>query len=220
MKLDAFATVGENYTSDGVFANIGQMSDYSIKKFNLNCGIEFNLIDRDTKVLSGIIGAANYDLGLEKSELKAGIFYCFRPISSLINERNWGISIKQRLNHWKFELGSNFRSFKFNKNSIENFNIIVGDEKISEAWNLFYSVQYKIKDCESKWNAYVNLTNRDVFVIQHETNPMINFGLEYNFPDHLTKLYLDLWYQTAGFGNIRVNYFGYYFRFGALWKIT
>jgi hypothetical protein len=69
------------------------------------------------------------------------------------------------------------------------------------------------------WNIYLNLSNFERFIIEQEINPMLNLGFTWQKEQNAPKLFADIWYQTAGFNNIRVNYFGWFFRTGVKWEI-
>ena len=219
-KVDLFSSLGKNYNSNGTFINLGQASEYNFNNIYINYGLELNLMDRDKKIVSGMFGSAAYGFQLANTPVRASVFYIWRPISFLINERNWGIKFQARKKHWEYQIGNNFQSYKFNKNSIDALSIDEEDATLKEAWNLMYSVKYYLKEADNNWNASIELTNIDVFIIQKEINPMMNIGFSYQLPEKATTLYTKLWYETAGLNNIRVNYYGFFFNLGVLWQIN
>lgn len=217
-KFEAFTTVGKNYTNTHHFVNIGQFSQFTYKSFELNYSIDFNLLDRDLKSINGFTGSIGYIMFPEKTKLKVNLFYNFRPVSSILNDRNWGLKFMHSVRHWDFELGNNIRSYKFSSDYIDAMGFSEHESIIKESWNLMYSIKYNLKGEDWKWNVYLNLTNFERFIIEQEINPMLDLGFTYSLNEGQTKLFADLWYQTAGFNNIRVNYFGYFTRIGILWQ--
>jgi hypothetical protein len=68
------------------------------------------------------------------------------------------------------------------------------------------------------WNIGFSFTNIDYFIINQETNPVINLQGKYDVSKSLT-LFLESWYKSSGAFNLSVNSFGFFFRTGVLWKI-
>lgn len=217
-KFEAFTTVGKNYTVEKHFFNVGQYSQYRYNSLEIDYSIDINMTNRDAKSINGFVTSLSYYIIPEDSKLKVNAFFNYRPVSSIINDRNWGVKLMYAGEHWDFELGNNIRSYKFKSDYIESFDLYDHEGVVNEAWNAMYSIKYNLKTDESKWNVFLNLTNFERFIIQQEINPMLDLGFTYSLNEGQTKLFADLWYQTAGFNNIRVNYFGYFTRIGILWQ--
>jgi hypothetical protein len=81
-----------------------------------------------------------------------------------------------------------------------------------------YHIQYVLKPYDNNWNFMAAVTNYDLFVIQQETNPMVNVRFDYMLSEPL-RLYSELWYKSSGFLNDQVNYFATFIRIGIQWKI-
>jgi len=83
---------------------------------------------------------------------------------------------------------------------------------------LLYLLGYYLKPQEHNWNVGINVTNIDYYLLNQSTNPLFYLQGEYR-PTERMSLFAEAWYKSAGAFNISVNYFGYLFRSGLLWKL-
>ncbi len=217
-KIDVFAGVSSNPVDNPPLITIGHSPQFEYHNFFVSYAMDVNLNNRDKKIINAFSTGLGYKFAVKNHPLKTSLFYCYKPVSNILNVNNAGLKIDYTVRKWYFALGNNFNFYKFNNNAAEIYGITDNDVLV-EAANLMYSVKYHLREIGSDWNLFINLTNFELFIIEQETNPMLDLGFTYKRRENSPKFFADLWYQTAGFNNIRVNYFGVFFRTGVSWEI-
>ena len=217
VHLSTYIDVGENNVSEGFYLKTAILGTYQWGKYFLNAGSQFNLIYSGSKVFTGskIIGGREFSIKNFDFEIH-GLFM-YNSISENIFETNWGVLATIDRKHFHYQLGTNFRTYQATKNARKEFDPD-SDYKIHENWNLMYLIGYNLKPDDHNWNVGITITNIDHFLISQETNPMIRLHGSYQISDPIL-LYAESWYKSAGAFNISVNYFGFFFRTGLIWKI-
>jgi hypothetical protein len=220
INQDNYIDIGKNNVSEGAFLKLALISSYEIKNYKAQTGILWSFSNQSDKTFTGWFLNASGNFKIKKVPFEACLFYRHNPFSKIMHENNWGILLGYNSNHFRLKIGNNFRSYKLNKSAIKEYGIQNdGSKKILEPRNLMYSFAYYLKPVDHKWNTAASITNYDYFLIQQETNPIIICRFLYNIKPGL-NLYSDLWYQSAGLFNMRVNYFGFFFRTGISWQIN
>lgn len=163
-------------------------------------GLKFS-IERQNKI-------QNFDFG-------ASLFYLHKPISNELFEWNFGLLLSKAPGNWHLNLGVHYREIRLKSSVTQDYS----DGKIIEGLNLLYLAGYSIPFHSKNWDFQVALTNYDHFLLLQETNPMMNISVGFTGLNKL-NLFSEFWYRTAGFNNIQVHYFGYFFRMGAIWQIN
>jgi hypothetical protein len=141
----------------------------------------------------------------------------YKPVSDIVNEFNWGLSLNFQSRHFAMILGNNFRTISISKKAQLEFGID-NTNKIREYWNLMYLFSYTASIHDNKWNVTATVTNIDEFSINQETNPLYKFRLSYKASPTI-YVYSEPWYETSGAANLHVGYFGFFVRNGILWNI-
>lgn len=217
-KIDAFAGVASNPVDNPALITIGHSPQFEYRQFFVYYAMDFNLTNRDKKLINDFSTGVGYKFIVKNNFLKTSMFYCYKPVSSILSVNNAGLKIDYTTKKWNFVLGNNFNFYKFNQNAADVYGI-TDNQVLVEAANLMYSVKYHFREIGSEWNAYLNLTNFEMFIIEQEMNPMLDLGFNWKPNNKFPLIFADLWYQTAGLFNIRVNYFGVFFRTGLSWEI-
>lgn len=217
-KAGTFVGGGTNPLENPLFLSSGVYAYAKYHGFSADYAIDINLTNRDVRAFNAIKTSLNYENCIKSSNYKIGFVYLFRPSTQLITEQNFALQIDYRLKKWEFRLGNNFRAYKFRKGSDEYLSSSE-NAVLWESLNLMYMVRYYISAKNHPIGGYVSITNFDWFIIEQETNPFLNIGAYFKFEDAGLNLFMDYNYQTAGFNNIRVNYFGMFFRTGVIWEI-
>jgi hypothetical protein len=218
-KIELFSGVAVNPVDQPFLATAGFSPGYEYKGFLIDYAMDFNINNRAHKVINAFSGNLAYEFSMFKNLAKINLFYCNKPISQMMIINNTGLKLDYRLRKWAFSLGNNFNIYKFNDNAVEVYGI-TDNHYLLEAANLMYSVKYNVMEEGNPWNVFVNLTNFEKFIIEQEINPMLNLGFTWQKDQIAPQLFTDFWYQTAGFNNIRVNYFGWFIRIGIKWEIN
>jgi hypothetical protein len=167
----------------------------------------------------GLYGAwyagAGRSLALGGASLELGLRYLRQPFSQLMLEENYAFDLACSLGRFDLMLGNNTRVYRLRRGAAPEYS--GGDARIVEPRNLMYALTYRLKPAEHPWNAAISLRNADHFLIQQETNPMLMGRFQHRIGGFFTG-YAELWYQSAGLLNIRVNNYGFYLRTGLLWN--
>lgn len=209
--------VGENNVSDGLFVKSSGFGAYQFGKTKVVGGCQFDLKSSSVNIFTGSTIKVAREFSIEEFPFEIQRLLMYNPFSKLVHESNWGLLAKIQRKHFTYKLGTNFRTYQVTKKAINNYNI-ESNKKIHEYWNLMYLLRYNIKPNDYNWNIGISLTNIDHFTINQETNPFFYLHGKYKVTVPLT-IYVESWYKSAGAFNISVNYFGFFFRTGLLWKI-
>ena len=217
--LQTYIDIGKNNASEGVFIKDVYRGSYQYQKFNVEAGMQLDLISNNPNTFTGfdIIGLRRFSIGDFPVDIKG--FYMLNRFSSLLYETNWGIRIETRkFEHFLFELGTNNKTYAINSTARGDYDIEKSDSKLREYFNLMYTISAYLKPHTNKWNVGLSCTNVDYYIINQSTNPVFNLQMRYKLKSKLT-LYLDTWYKQAGMLNLNANHFGYFFRGGIKWEI-
>ncbi len=219
INQENYIDIGSSNVSEGAFLRLASASSFGIKNYKAQTGILWAFSNQSAKRFTGWFLDVSGNFKIKKVPFDAGIFYRLNPFSKIMHENNWGILLGYNTNHFRLKIGNNLRIYKLNRGTIEEYGLENnGNKRIIEPRNLMYSFMYCLKPADHKWNMAATVTNFDYFLIQQETNPIIMCRFLYNVKSGLS-LYSDLWYQSAGLFNIRVNYFGFFLRTGISWQI-
>jgi hypothetical protein len=215
----SYIDIGKNNTSGGVFIKNAYRSSYQYQKFNIDTGIQLDLLSNNPNTLTGfdIIGLREFSMRDFPFDVKG--FFMLNRFSNFMHETNWGVRIEtKKFEHFIFEMGTNFKTYSINSAAREEYNIEMSDSKLRENFNLLYLITAYLKPKDSDWNVGLSCTNVDHYIINQSTNPVFNLQMKYKLKSNLS-LYMDTWYKQAGVFNINANYFGYFFRGGVIWQI-
>jgi len=218
-EIKGFADIGRNNVSDGLYIKAATQAGF---KFGINAagaGLQWNLLSNSERVLTGAYIHAQRDISIKDFGFNLKAFYSWAGFSNYLRETNYGILFQHRWEHLEIGLGNNFRTYAYTRKAIDQFepddNAPV---KIHENWNFMYIFSYYLKPDENNWNLAFSLTSFDHFIIYQETNPVVNLKGLYRITPGLL-FFSEAWYQTSGASNLNVNYFGFFFRTGIIWKI-
>ena len=218
-KIEVFSGIAVNPVDQPCLISAGFSPGYEYKNFSIDYAMDFNINHRDTKVINAFASSIAYKINLNNIPLKFNLFYCNKPVSQILNIHNTGLKMNYILKKWDFTLGNNFNIYRFTDDAVKIYEI-VDNRYLVESANIMYSIKYFIMQKGNPWNLYINLTNFERFIIEQETNPMLNLGFIWQKNDNWPQIFVDYWYQSAGFNNIRVNYFGWLLRTGVKWEIN
>ncbi len=213
VEMDYLLDLGQTNVSQGLYISTALVGAYSFDKYTLKAGAQFQLIHPSSRVFSAAEFVAGRCFCVGKQTLEAEAFYLYRNFSSLMFISNWGLAVVMRKRHWRFDLGQDFKSYRVREKAWSNE---AEGRVLRENFNLVYRISYFLNSSEKPWNISLSLTNRDYFLINQETNPMLSLRAE-SFVSSTMKLYLENWYKTAGSLNMSAHRFGYFVRTGLIW---
>ena len=217
VQVSAFADIGQNNVSDGLFVKSAVLAYYQFGKNRVEAGLQFDLIDYHANALSGMSLKAERQFSIKDKPLEIQGFFLRTPFSDVLQETNWGVLLGMEQGHFILKIGTGFRTYSYTQSTAEYYGF---DEssRIRENWNLLYSFSYQVKSPDNPWNIGLSVTNIDHFIISQETNPVVGLRGQYKPGQHV-NLFGEGWYQNAGAFNLSVNYFGFFFRTGIAWDI-
>jgi hypothetical protein len=215
VQLDA----GNSTVSDRAFLRPAVMVDYRFDKFSVGTGLQWTFSSAERKVLSGGFISGSSDFKVREIPLTADLFVRRNPYSDIVRETLLGAVLKHEGSRLDIHFGYNMRRYRLNENGVVSDTPFSGPAlSIWEYRNFMYRGTLHLNRREAPWNLSVSVTNFDHFLIQQETNPMVNLAGYIRVSDAV-KIHSSLWYQGAGMSNIHANHYGFYFRTGVVWQV-
>jgi len=217
ISLSTHFDIGENSVSDGMYIQNSNIAAYEFGKMYVAGGVRLDIKSAAEKIFTGTAIRFGRQFSIKEFPFEIEAHTIYNPFSDWVREFNWGVLAKIQLTHFRFKLGTSFRTYSLTQTAKE-YTSPQSNDKIHENWNLMYLAQYHLKPVDFNWNVGVSITNIDYFLINQETNPMINLNGRYELSESLS-LFAEAWYKASGFSNISVNYFGFFIRTGIIWNI-
>ncbi len=219
LTLHSYVESGKNNVSEGHFLKNGYRGIFQHHHFNVEAGMQLDVISTNPNRLSGLDLIGSSTVLIWQNPLIVKGFFMLNRFSDILYETNWGVRMETRkLNHFSFELGTNFKTYAYNSKGRNQFNIPPEDRTLQEHFNLIYGLSAFLKPHTNDWNLSLTVTNIDYYVISQSTNPLLKITTIFKPVSHLA-LYVDAWYKQAGVFNISATHFGYFLRGGVIWDI-
>jgi hypothetical protein len=216
VSLSSSIDAGENNVSEGFFVKSSLWGSWQFDKIGIEGGSRFDLKSVGDNIFTAASLIVAREFMIREFQFEAQCLLIYNLFSEPIHESNWGILANIERKHFIFKLGMEFRNYHITKKGVKEYDI-ESNKSLHESWNLIYLLQYNLKPSDHKWNIGTSITNIDQFLINQETNPMINLKGRYKISSPLT-LYFESWYMNAGSLNISAGYFGYFLRTGVIWS--
>ena len=219
LKQTVLVDAGSSTVSEGAFFRPAVMAAYRIDKFSVGTGFQWSFSSAERKVLSGGFISGSGDFKVREIPLSADLFVRRNPFSDVVRETLFGAVLNHERSRLDIHFGYHMRRYRLNENAVEPDTPFSGSAlSIWEYRNFMYRGTVRLKERDAPWNLSVSVTNYDYFLIQQETNPMVNLAGYFRISDAV-KLHSALWYQGAGMSNIHANHYGFYFRTGIVWQV-
>ena len=213
-----YADVGQTVVSDGLLVKMADLTSYQFGKNKLEAGLQINILSNTDRFFSGYNIQVSRVWTIKSFPLETQAFFILSPFSDILRETNWGMILGIYRNHFSIKIGTNFRTYAYNHKAVNTYSFET-DTRMHENWNLMYSFNGYIKPIDNVWNIGLSITNIDHFIINQETNPVLNLRFTYKFKPSC-RVYFEPWYESAGALNLKVNYFGFFIRSGIIWDIN
>lgn len=217
-QLEGQLDLGNNNLSRGLYLQFSNFGYYEKQFWGARAGYQLGLVQPQDVFFNSWYAGAYGKIPLGKINLNLGGEYVWAAFSPEMREINWIIIARTSLKHWRFTLGNNTRIYRLSRKTTKTDKNADTENRVIEGGNLMYSAGFMLKPDENRWNLTLTITDYDHFIIQQETNPIANMRFDYKLNEPIS-LYSEIWYKSAGFFNIRVNYFGMLFRTGILWRL-
>ncbi len=217
VSLITFFEAGDNAVFNTGYSGYYFSPGYTYKNFNLETAISWSFSAYKETRLDGYSVHGSYSFNVFRIPLTATGFYLRKSLSTELRSGNWGFLMEYETLHFNIVLGNNYRNYRFKNNYLPGDGLQADDLRIVEPWNLVYSITYCLNTKEKEWNVGITLTDTDHHLIEQETNPLVNLKGSYRLK-HNIEPFIIIGYKSAGFFNIKVNYFGYYFKTGLSWS--
>ncbi len=218
IDLSAHFDIGENNASEGIYMTNSDFAGFNHKKMSVLGGIRFNAKTASPKLLSGTSLKIGREITAGNVPFTVEAFSIYIPFSDWVSEFDWGLLAGKESKHFKFKLGTSFRTYSLTKMA-KNSTGPQSKNKLRENFNTVYLIQYGYKPLDHYWNIGISITNIDYFLINQESNPLFNLNGKFEFTPSFS-FFAEAWYKASGISNISVNYFGFFIRTGVLWKIN
>ena len=214
----AILDAGSSTVSDGTFLRPAVIASYRYDKLTVSTGFQWTFSSAERKALSGAFISGGSDFKVREIPLSADLFFRRNPYSDVVRETLFGALLKHERSRLDIQFGYHMRRYRLDKSTLEPGDPASGPAlSIWEYRNFMYRGTVRLNEQDAKWNLSASLTNFDHFLIQQETNPMVNLAGCFRISDAV-KIHSSLWYQGAGMLNIHANYYGFYFRTGVVWR--
>lgn len=218
LQQTLFADLGKNNLSEKWSMQLGSESNYKIADWNFNLLLQTNLISEQERDFIGYGLEVGKQVLIKEKTFTFSAFHQEKYLSKELLENNSGVKMSFSHKQADFIFGGNYRVISYTKKTIEERGYAPGENtRIIETGNLMYRLGYWLKPRENNWNVSGYLTNYNFLLIEQETNPMVYLNTQFSTAKG-PKLFAQLWYTSAGFFNIQVNYFGVLFRTGVTWQ--
>lgn len=218
-QVSAYTDIGLNNVSDGLFLKSALFGACRFGKNRVETGFQIDIINKNHFMFSGYTINASRDLDIKGLPFELQAFCTWTSYSEILRENSWGALFKMRHKRFEMSIGTNFRTYAFRKQAIIDYKIEKSAIRIHENFNVMYSFGYYIKKTDDQWNIGLSLTNKDIFIINQETNPILCLHGLYKPGSHMC-LNAEFRYKTAGTTNLAMNHFGFFFRTGILWNFN
>ena len=215
--LNIYNDLGENNVSQGLYDKSAALGFIQSGNNNLETGFQIDMNKSNKTAFSGYIINASRDFSIKGIPLELHGFWSITDFSRIMYETNWGVLLQMRRNHFEMAIGTNFRTYSFSRKAVKDYEIEKNNANLHEAYNIMYSFSYNLKPIVSLWNVGLSVTDIDYFIINQDTNPILNLYGSYKLSSHL-GLYAEASYKMAGASNMAVNYFGFFLRTGISWN--
>jgi hypothetical protein len=214
--INIYTELGENNVSHGLYVESSAMAHYKFGNNVLETGFQIDLKNNKT-VISGYTINATRDFVVKDVPFELQGFGTWTDFSEILRETNYGALLKMHRNHFQIAIGTNFRTYSFSRKAVKDYEIDKSAESFHEVYNIMYSFSYNLKPVNNPWNIAFEITDIDYFIINHETNPILNLNTSYKLNSNLS-FYAEASYKIAGATNMAVNYFGFFLRTGISWN--
>jgi len=204
--------------SEGLLLKMADLTSYHFGRNKVEAGIQIDVLSNNERFVSGYNFNFSREWMIRSFPIETEAFFILAPFSDFLRETNWGMFAGIYRNHYTIKIGTNFRTYAYNREAVNSYSFET-DTRMHENWNIMYSFNGYLKPIDHIWNIGLSLTNIDHFIINQESNPIINLGFGYKFKPSL-KAYFESWYKSAGALNLKVNYFGFFIRTGIIWEFS
>ncbi len=211
IKITAFGDVGSNNVSKGIYFNTALKNDFMYKNHSLNTAYQF-CVNKHLSNTSNCFVDYSYQFAVSEHNFIAKTFFMYHSFSKLAFEYNVGLSASYFRKHFRCELGTHIRSLGLSKKYMQ-IHPLEKPNYIYEKFNMIYLISASLKPYDENWNIEVSVTNMDYFLLNQETNPMINLKAHYQW-NKQWDVFWELWYNSAGSFNLSINPFDCFFRTG------
>lgn len=215
--INMYTEAGKNCVSDGIFIKSAAFGSYEFGKNKVEAGIQADLKSYCQSIFSGYTVSASREQVIKASILSAQVFRTRTSYSAILCETNWGALFSMRRMRFEMVVGTNFRTYAFKADAVQEYDIDEEAGRFHENFNLMYSLSYYVMPDDDKWNAGLSVTNYDSFTINQEVNPAFRLRGLYK-PGSQVCLYAEAWHLTAGLLNMSMNYYGLFFKTGLSWN--
>ncbi len=215
LSVSGWMDAGDSQIDKNGFVSLAGIASYQNGLYSANLGYSSYFTEWRERSTNGYKIAVGRENTLGKVNFQSSLFYLRKPVSNQMYEWDLGLMLSKNWSHLQLNLGGHYREIRLKNSARKEF----PDTKIVENFNLLYRLSFVHELGTQKWHFGATLTNYDHFLLLQETNPMAHLSSQFEVMQNL-HIFSEFWYRSAGFNNIQVHYYGYFFRLGASWTIN
>jgi hypothetical protein len=216
-RFNTYMDLGSNDLSDGLFFRTSGIAEWTLGKFSIEGGAQFDFKSTNENFLTGTDFAASWNFKIAKSDLDLKGFARWTLFSGLIRIPDYGIQAGWNSKYITAAIGTHYRTWVFSEEAQLEYNIGT-ESRVHEDLQLLYLIGLRLKPRDNDWNIGLNMTNIDYFIISETDEPSFNISGSYKTAKKL-KLFGEVWYKSTVAYDSDINYTGVFLRAGIIWKI-
>jgi hypothetical protein len=215
--LNTYMDLGSNDLSDGFFFRTSGIAEWTLGKFSIEGGAQFDFKSPNENFLTGADFAASWKFKIAKSEFDLKGFARWTLFSGLIRIPDLGIQADWNSKYITAAIGTHYRTWVFSEEAQLEYNLGTGS-RVHENLQLLYLIGIRLKPADNDWNVGLNMTNIDYFIISETDEPSFNMTGTYKTGKKL-KLFGEIWYKSSVAYDSDINYTGVFLRAGIIWSL-
>ena len=216
-KLNTYMDLGSNTLSNGLFFRTSGIAVWTIGKFSLEAGAQFDFKSTNDNFLTGADFAASWNIKIAKSDLDLKGFARWTLFSGLIRIPDLGIQAGWDSKYLTAAVGTHYRTWVFSEEAQLEYNLGT-DSRVHENLQLLYLIGCRLKPRNNTWNIGLNMTNIDYFIISETDEPSFNLTGSYR-TSRKFNFFAEVWYKSSVAYDSDINYTGVFLRAGFIWSI-
>jgi hypothetical protein len=179
-RFNTYMDLGSNDLSDGLFFRTSGIAEWTLGKFSIEGGAQFDFKSTNENFLTGTDFAASW------------------------NFKDYGIQAGWNSKYITAAIGTHYRTWVFSEEAQLEYNIGT-ESRVHEDLQLLYLIGLRLKPRDNDWNIGLNMTNIDYFIISETDEPSFNISGSYKTAKKL-KLFGEVWYKSTVAYDSDMNY--------------
>jgi hypothetical protein len=215
--FNTYMDLGSNTLSDGFFFRTSGIAEWTLGKFSIEGGAQFDFKSTNENFLTGADFAASWNFRIAKSDLHLKGFARWTLFSGLIRIPDYGILAGWESKYLTAAIGTHYRTWVFSEEAQLEYGLGTAS-RVHENLELLYLIGCRLKPGDNDWTLGLNMTNIDYFIISETDEPSFNLTCNYRTSRKL-NIFGEIWYKSSVAYDSDINYTGVFLRAGIIWSI-